>query len=353
MTAHYFHRVTAQTPTRFWVNNPSREEADLAIAEGAVGCTTNPSYCQKMIDHPTEGSYARTLLVEAVRESRDDAEAEVLLQRKLVKPIVDKFLPIFERSGGKDGFVSIQGDPISGQSVEAIVAEGTKNRELGANVCVKVPVTAIGLPATEALVARGIPINGTEIFAVAQAISLCETYEKTTRKTGSAPKAYLSHIAGIYDDYLKRYVEAHGVDISRDSLWQAGLAVARKVHRLLSERNNGITFVGGGARGLHHFTEMVGGDVVVTINWKGTADKLLAEDPPVVHRLFNPVEDHVIDELAARLPDFRRGYLDDGLAVNEYEDFGPVALFRESFVKSWKRVLDLAKEIRLGPLAGD
>ena len=301
MRARYFHRVTEQTPTRFWINNPSSEETDWAIAEGAVGCTTNPSYCQKMIDHPTEGAYARTLLAVAVRESRDDTEAVVLLQRKLVKAIADKFLPIYERSRGKDGFVSIQGDPISEQSPDAIVAEGLKNRELGENVCIKVPVTATGLPAVEALIADGVPINATEVFGVAQAISLCETYEKTTKKTGRASKMYLSHIAGIYDDYLKHYVDAHGVEISRDTLWQGGLAVARKVYRLLIDRKNEITFVGGGARGLHHFTEMVGGDLVVTINWGGTADRLLAEDPPVVYRLFNPVPDHVVDELAAKL----------------------------------------------------
>ena len=76
--AGYFHRVHAQTPTRFWINNPTRDEADRAIAEGAVGCTCNPSYCQKMIDHPSEGDYSRPLLDEAVRESASDDEAEAL-----------------------------------------------------------------------------------------------------------------------------------------------------------------------------------------------------------------------------------------------------------------------------------
>jgi transaldolase len=54
----------------------------------------------------------------------------------------------------------------------------------------------------------------------------------------------------------------------------------------------------------------------------------------------------VIDELAEKLPDFKRGYLDDGLSVDEFEGFGPVQLFRNSFTKSWKRVLGLIKERR-------
>jgi transaldolase len=92
---------------------------------------------------------------------------------------------------------------------------------------------------------------------------------------------------------------------------------------------------------------MVGGRVCCTINWEGTADKLLEQDPPVIYRLFNPVPQKVIDELMEKLPDFKRGYLEDGLDIEEFEDFGPVHLFRSSFIKSWTRVLGLIKEDRL------
>jgi transaldolase len=112
------------------------------------------------------------------------------------------------------------------------------------------------------------------------------------------------------------------------------------------DRGYHATFIGGGARGLHHFTEMVGGRVVVTINWEGTADKLLEQDPPVVYRLFNPVPHKVIDELMEKLPDFRRGYLENGLSPEEFEDFGPVQLFKSSFTKSWSKVLQVIKERR-------
>lgn len=112
------------------------------------------------------------------------------------------------------------------------------------------------------------------------------------------------------------------------------------------ERGYHATFIGGGARGLHHFTEMVGGRVVITINWDGTADKLIEQDPPVVYRLFNPVPQRVIDELMEKLPDFRRGYLDNGLSEEEFADFGPVQLFRNSFIKSWKKVLEVVAKRR-------
>jgi transaldolase len=156
----------------------------------------------------------------------------------------------------------------------------------------------------------------------------------------------MSHIAGIYDDYFRSYAEKEKVDISPDVLWQAGLAVARRVYQVMEERGYGAIFVGGGARGLHHFTEMVGGKVCLTINWEGTADKLIESDPPVIYRLFNPTPQKVIDELMEKLPDFRRGYLDEGLEVEEFEGFGPVQLFRSSFIKSWKRVLEIIKDRR-------
>jgi transaldolase len=343
----YFHRVAAQTPTQFWVNNPTREEADLALAAGALGCTTNPSYCQKMVDHPTEGLYALALLDQSVRESSTESEAQAILQRKLVRGIAEKFQPLFERTRGKHGYVSIQGDPIHEHEPNQILAEGLVNRELGENVCIKVPVTRPGLKAIEGFVRRNVPVNSTEIFAVAQATALCELYTRTCEKTRRRPRMYLSHIAGIYDDFLKQYAEEHRVEISSDVLWQAGLAIARKVYAIVEERGYRVTFIGGGARGVHHFTEMVGGDLVVTINWVGTADRLLAEDPPVVSRVYNPVPKQVIDELNAKLPDFRRGYASRGLNMDEFAEFGPVELFRSSFVKSWKRVLGLAAERRI------
>lgn len=344
----YFHRVNKLSPTKFWINNPSREEARLAIDAGAWGCTCNPSYGQKMLDHHSqaEREYAHGLLTEAIRETADDNEAVALFQRKLVKDIAEIFQPMFEKSNGEHGYVSIQGDPVREHDSNVIIAEALENRKIGVNACIKIPVTASGLRAIDTLVAADIPINSTEIFAMAQVRDLCETYTAACKKSGERPKMYLSHIAGIYDDHLQNYVKQHKIDIYPDVLQQAGLSIARMAYTFLQEHSYPITLIGGGARGLHHFTEMVGGDCVVTINWRGTADALLKEDPPVVWRLFNPVPEQVVQELVAKLPDYRRGYLPDGLDLREYEEFGPVELFRSSFVGGWKKVLGMIGELR-------
>jgi hypothetical protein len=54
----------------------------------------------------------------------------------------------------------------------------------------------------------------------------------------------------------------------------------------------------------------------------------------------------VIDELMEKLPDFKCGYLEDGLAVDEFEHFGPVGLFRSIFTKSWQQVLEVIRQRR-------
>jgi len=338
----YFHRVRELTPTQFWINNPTREEADLAIEHGATGCTLNPSYTQKMLDHPSEGAYALAALDEVVGETGDDQEAAVLLQRRLARPILDKFLPMYEHDPARHGHVSLQGDPFEDEDTEAILHPALGDRALSPNVTVKVPCTAAGLKAMETLIRSGAPVNGTECFAYAQAITFCELHERLRIEiVKGVPPVYLSHIAGIYDDYLKWHAGDRDVEVSKDALWQAGLAVSRKVYQLILDRPYRLTMIGGGARGLHHFTELVGADAVVTINWKGTADELISSDAPVVSRVFNPVARQVIDELLVKLPDFRRGWLPDGLVVEEYAEFGPVRLFRSGFVKSWSRVLEI------------
>jgi transaldolase len=340
----YFERVSKQTPTEFWINNPTREQADLAISQCASGCTNNPSYAQKMLDHPTEGKYALKVLDETMRDVEEKWAAAVEFQRRLVQPIAEKFLPIFKKSTGHRGFVSIQGDPIHEEDPDVIIREALENRKVSPNICCKIPTTQAGLHAMEYLISQDIPLNATEIFAIHQAVVLCETYLRASRKFGKSPQLYISHIAGIYDDYLQNEVKKGAIEISPDVLWQAGLAVARKLYKIMEERHYPGIFVAGGARGLHHFTEMVGGKVCCTINWEGTADRLLEQNPPVVYRLFNPVPQKVIDELIEKLPDFKRGYLEKGLEIEDFEHFGPVDLFRSSFVKSWNRVLDIICE---------
>ena len=83
-----------------------------------------------------------------------------------------------------------------------------------------------------------------------------------------------------------------------------------------------------------------------TINWRGTADKLLELDGPVVSRFDAKIPAYVIDELCNKLPVFEKAYFTGRLTPAEYEPFGPVELFCSSFRRDWKAVLDMIAEMR-------
>jgi transaldolase len=103
--------------------------------------------------------------------------------------------------------------------------------------------------------------------------------------------------------------------------------------------------LGGGARGTHHFTEMVGGAIHLTINWN-TAEELLDSDPPVVPRIGAETPGSIIDELCYKLPDFRRAFLEEGLAREDFKDYGPLQYFRSMFVQGWDVLLRNIRERR-------
>ena len=80
----YFHRLNAETNNRMWINNPTLEEARLAIQAGAIACTSNPTFAAKMLTSQADGELARRFLREAMAEGGSDNEAALLLQRKLI-----------------------------------------------------------------------------------------------------------------------------------------------------------------------------------------------------------------------------------------------------------------------------
>jgi len=83
--------------------------------------------------------------------------------------------------------------------------------------------------------------------------------------------------------------------------------------------------------------------VHVTINWQGTADLLIQQNPPVVPRFHTPLSSSLICSLAKAIPEFKAAFLEDGLERKQFSGFGPVVLFRTMFEKGWKYLLELVK----------
>jgi transaldolase len=336
MSSGYFHELNAQTPTRFWVNNPSEADTERAIEAGAVCCTTNPAFCSKLLE--SDAPYIRSVVDEVIRETRDDEAAAVLVYQRTARRVLDRFLPLYRQSRGEYGYVTMQADPREDEDTEAVVRSVLANRALGPNYMAKIPVIHGGIEALEACVELNVPTCATEVFGIAQAVHVCELYQRAAARTGNRPPFFVTHISGIFDDYLAHVAKREGISIAPEVLAQAGCAIARKEYRLMKEHGYPGILLGGGARGMHHFTEMVGGAVHVTINWS-TAQEIMDAGVGLAPRMDVELPAAVIDELRSKFVDFRRAYDDDGLSLDEFAGFGPVQFFRNAFLKGWYLLL--------------
>lgn len=337
MPVEFFHRLHELTPTRFWVNNPTLDHARLAIAAGAVNCTTNPACCSTLL--ATDAEYMHKVIDDVVALENDDNIAAERAYFKAAQQLMHLFLPLYEQSNRRQGYVTIQGDPRSDSDPRLIVADSVRCLDLAPNFMAKIPVTKAGCEAMEELIARGVPICATEVFAVSQAVYVCELYERVSGRTRNQPPFYVTHITGILDEYWKGIVESERIAIAPEILLQAGCAVARKEYRILKQRGYKATMLGGGARGTRHFTEFIGADMHITINWSTAVE--IDETHPAVDTQFcddTPIE--VVRELEAKLPGFRRAYNENALELGHFADFGGVIHFRNQFMRGYSRLLE-------------
>ena len=161
-----------------WLDNLRRGmfasgELQGLIDKGLRGMTSNPTIFEKAIG---SGSDYDEQLRSLIGKERD---ASALFWDLAVEDICnacDLFRPVYDSSGGNDGFVSIEVSPLIAHDTKATVSMAKElwKRIDRPNLMVKIPGTNEGVPAIEECVAEGININVTLIFAI-------EMYEKTAR----------------------------------------------------------------------------------------------------------------------------------------------------------------------------
>jgi transaldolase len=347
MARGYFERLL-RTSTRVWINNPTLADLERALEQGAVACTTNPGYSGTLLTRaPGE---IEPLIKEVVRHEPDDGIAAEIIQRRLVSRILPRFRPEHERSGGRDGWVSLQGPPLDDVDPSAIEASARAARALGVNCIPKIPATAAGLQAFATLANEGHPALMTEVFSLAQVAATCEVYERSTRSLAQRPAFIMAPITGIFGDHLRAVAASDGDAVEPTAFEWAGVAFARAAARMVAEREYPVTLLFGGARSMLDLTGLVGSRHQATVNWS-TFDEVLAADPPCVPSIDDPVPAEALDQLAC-FDSFRRAMLPHGLTVDEFESFGPVQHFRNNFIAGWQALLAAVGAVRLAASAG-
>ncbi|MFM2092105.1 MAG: hypothetical protein RLZZ127_2594 [Planctomycetota bacterium] len=333
----YFQRVAATTATRVWINNPTPSEAQAALAAGAVSCTSNPTYCARMLRE--DRAEALAAIDACLPASADDAVVADLVQQRLLRRIMDLFAPVWDPARRSAGFVSVQGDPRFDTDAEHIIREVRAHRGIAPNYLAKIPATEAGLVAIRFCLEEDIPVIATEVFSISQALAVAELHREVLGRTRRRTPLYLTHISGIFDDCLALQARDRGIRIDPDLVRQAGVIVAREQYRILAARGyEGIVMLGGGARGLHHFTELVGGTMHVTIN-PGTMQDLIRLDPPVADRIHAATPASVVAELCAAFPDFRTALVPGAQHREAFAEYAPVRHFLAAFIAGWEELL--------------
>lgn len=170
----------AELGQAIWLDYISRSllasgELQELVDQGLRGVTSNPSIFEKAIAGSADYDEDLNRLV---GEGRSVEEIYEDLAMSDIRSAADILRPVYEKSEGADGYVSLEVNPALAHDTEATIAEA---RRLFAslerpNVMIKVPATAAGLPAIEALIGEGVNINVTLIFSLEQYEAVATAY---------------------------------------------------------------------------------------------------------------------------------------------------------------------------------
>ena len=300
------------------------------------GVTTNPPLSHKAInDNPDY--WAGWIKEQSKKESGKSAEAVFWdTYKEIVKRGAEVYLPIFETSGYKCGFISGQVDPRVRHDVDKMVAQGVELHSLSHNVMIKVPGTAEGYDVIKKLTAKGIPTNNTLTFTIPQFVACMKAVVsgmKEAKANGVDLNRWRSVITamstrnGMLGDLQKEAAE-RGIELNEaDERWSE-IAIFKKACRLVDEN-----------------AEYPGKMLICSIRLSPTVDEVVRSwhiekvaganvvytcPPDFLESLFfkgrhlefsnqinDPVPQEVMDKLM-KIPYFERGYAEDGYTLEEF-----------------------------------
>lgn len=325
------------TRTCWWHDSADPAELDHALAHGAVGVTTNPYLANLALTanrRPWGGE------IESMLASATDAEARAeALMRVAVTRTAAKLRPMFEATGGARGWVCGQVNPLRAGDREAMLAMAHRYHTWAPNITVKLPATSAGLDVMAECVAAGIPVTLTVSFTVPQVMAIAERYRDASARAarnGVVPGPCNAVIMiGRLDDYLREVAQDTRAPVAEADIRQAGIAVTKRALAICRERGYGVMLIVAALRGTHHATELVGGDLTLSIA-PAFQKPLQSPDLPREERIDRAVEPAVLDRLRS-MPEFRRAFEPDGMRPEEFISYGVTQRTLAQFAEvGWK-----------------
>src|SRR3712207_1862544 len=214
-----------------WVDELSREDIkngglERMIEDGIVGITSNPAIFQKAI---AGSDLYDEQLAELARKEDDPKEMFWGIARTDIRDACDVFMPVYERTGGEDGFVSLEVQPDIAYDSDATTEEAARLHELvdRPNLFVKIPATLQGLVAIEEMISRGKSINVTLIFSLERYREVARAYIRGIKRlveSGGDPSGVRS-VASFFVSRIDTEADSRLEDLGADDL-KGELAIA-------------------------------------------------------------------------------------------------------------------------------
>ncbi|MBW4437129.1 MAG: bifunctional transaldolase/phosoglucose isomerase [Pleurocapsa minor GSE-CHR-MK-17-07R] len=227
----------------------------LIEEDGVLGVTSNPAIFQKAIGLTDE--YDDSIREMLMLEPYEIYEA---LAVQDIRDALDLLRPVYDRTGGRDGFVSLEVSPLIAHDTATTISEAKRlfallNRP---NAMIKIPATSAGIPAIEEAIFAGVNINVTLIFGIDNYEQVAEAYIRGLERrvaaglqvdhVDSVASFFLSRIDTLVDKTLDNNIRAaQGRDLARVALnnklkGKAAIANARLAYQAYKEIFNGHRF---------------------------------------------------------------------------------------------------------------
>ena len=214
-----------------WVDSLSREMLEtgelkrLIHEDAVVGVTSNPTIFEKALS--TGDWYDEQLRAELER-SDDTREVFFALAIEDIKRACDLLRPVWERTDGVDGFVSLEVDPDLAYERDATFEQAKLLTELvdRPNLFVKIPATAPGVGAIEDSIAAGRSINVTLIFSLERHAAVAEAYVRGLERlvAGGGDPTHVASVASFFVSRVDTEADRRLAEVGREDL-QGRLAV--------------------------------------------------------------------------------------------------------------------------------
>jgi transaldolase len=345
-------RVAEDTPTSLWNDSADPTELATSISFGAVGATCNPVIALAAIRSNLPYWSGRIKGLAAEFPTLGESELGWKVVEELSVTAAKLLEPIFHDTNGVNGRLSIQTDPRLHRDAKALADQAVRFSGLAPNIIVKIPATRVGIEAIEDATYRGVSINATVSFTVAQAVAVAEAIERGLDRRGAEGLStenfgsVCTIMGGRLDDWLKASAASARILIEPGCYEWAGVAALKKAHSLFVERGYRTRILSAAFRNHLQWSELVGGDLVISppFDWQARINE---NNLPAEPRIDVPVDAQILDTLYTRVPEFRRAYDEDGMTVAEFEDFGAVRRTLRQFLEADAALDALVRDVIL------